>query len=103
MRFLFRPAGHRMAELPIEGLPKRLEYEDVWSGVLDWRSFFLIPYGEMIALYAEDTLGRRAFTRRIKVDELKDPDFEDERELPYTIDDDLRAELVRPRKSKRKA
>lgn len=79
-----------------EGLPKRLEYEELWTGHLDWKSLYLIPYGEKVAFYAEDTLGNRAFTKRFEVDQFKDPDFENEDELPYTVDDDFR-EKLRPR------
>ena len=94
MRRLFRPRD-RLTELHLNGLPKRLEYEEVWTGVLDWKSFYLVPYGEKVAFYAEDTLGRRGFTGRIRVDDLKDPDFENEGELPYTIDEKVRNELTR--------
>lgn len=85
-----------MANVAVDGLPNRLEYEDVWIAQLGWKSFYLIPYGGKVAFYAEDTLGRRAFTKRLKVDQFKDPDFEDESELPYTVDDKLRHDLQPP-------
>lgn len=81
----------------IGGLPKRLEYEEVVTGHIDWKSLYLIPCGEKIAFYAEDTLGNRAFTKRFKVDLFKDPDFENEDELPYIVDDELREKLRPPR------
>lgn len=98
--FRYNP-GHRSSDrnalaaiVPIgDSLPKRIEYEDSWTGEIDWMSLYLVPYGESIAFYAEDTLGRRAFTRRLKVDLFKDPDFENEDDLPYAIDEDLRRQL----------
>lgn len=97
MRLLFHLARNRTNELSLGGLPKRLEYEELWSGEVDWKSFYLTPYGQKVAFYAEDTLGRRAFTGRLNVDDFKDPDFEDESELPYTVDEKYRAELNRHR------
>ena len=94
LRWLIPPTGSFVGDV-IEGLPKRVEYEEAWSTEFDWKTFFMIPYGGHVAFFAEDTLGRRAFTRRYHVDQFKDPAFEDESELPVAIDDELRAELNR--------
>lgn len=87
--------------IAVEGLPKRLEYEEIWTGQFDWKSLYFIPYGEKVVFYAEDTLGNRAFTKRFKVDQFKDPDFEHEDELSCTIDDEFRQKLRPPQNQSR--
>jgi len=91
-----------VATIVTKNLPARLEYEDVWFGDLDWKSFYLIPYDGKVVLYAKDTLGNFAFTRRRSVSYYKDPEFENEDELPYTVDASLREQLLPPERRRKR-
>lgn len=77
-------------EIHFAELPKRLEYEEVWIGKTDWQPFYLIKHENRVSFYVEDTLGRCSFTKRFKATSFKDPSFEDESQLPYTIDQEVR-------------